>query len=109
MTTLTSLQERLIRGIQADADAIRDVPDTPGEVHRLKRELGIYGVPLNCGYWIGEELTPAVRQACRRALEKLEAAGLIERFARWGGNLTHAKLTDAGEQAAKALTAEASQ
>lgn len=109
MRNLTSLQERLLRGIQADAYAIRRVPDEPGEVHRAKRELTLYGVPVDFAYWTGEPMDPAARQACRRALAKLEAAGLIQRSARWGRNLTHAKLTEAGEALAKQLSDSPSQ
>jgi len=37
----------------------------------------------------------------QRALERLEAAGLVERFAPSGARLTHAKLTAAGVECHK--------
>ena len=58
-------------------------------IRDLKSGLGIR---INSS-WIGN--SPADRQARRRGLLALEAAGLVELFATTTGHATHVRLTDA--------------
>jgi hypothetical protein len=63
------------------------------------------GVRVDVGAFLGSS-DPAARKAAQRGLEALEAAGFITRGTAYGETrLTHAKLTEAGREAAAKLTA----
>jgi hypothetical protein len=61
------------------------------------QDVTVIGVRIDLLTWTGED-GPAARQAGRRALERLERAGLLERFAPVQ-RLTHARLTAMGRAA----------
>ena len=122
--TLTATERAIALGILADTDLLQTEADrlrcggAGGFTGRRRvqhgRRLALldaalhYGPRVDLAVWLGTEPTPAVRQAGRRALARLEAAGLIERSAPLGGRMSHARLTAVGLSVAKeAARAEA--
>ena len=106
---LTDLDRRLLVGIARDTQRLRAAPPGPGDGfgswhQRLaaarrrtaSREAADVGVRVDLLGWAGRN-DDAGRQAVRRALAKLEAAGLLTRHGYDSGPLTHAKLTPLGE------------
>src|SRR3712207_6307497 len=102
---LTDLDRRLLTGIARDTQRLRaDLPrhgDGLGPWHQrlaaarrrmASQEAADVGVRVNLLGWTGRN-DDAGRQAGRRALAKLAAAGLLTRHGYAGGPLTHAKLT----------------
>ena len=56
--------------------------------------------------WFGFLLPEHVRRRCRRAIDRLEAEGLIISWRKYGDRLTHLKLTPTGERLAIELLAK---
>jgi hypothetical protein len=55
--------------------------------------------------WFGPLLPGRIRKRCRRAIDRLEAVGLLVTWRKYGGRLTHLKLTPEGERLAVELLA----
>ena len=66
-------------------------------------------MPMNLSGWLGAEPIASERVMFCRTYKGLESKGLIERCNVWGesNRASHLKLTEAGEEAAKELAAEA--
>ncbi len=56
--------------------------------------------------WFGPELPERIRKRCRRAIDRLEADGLLITWRKYGGRMSHLKLTPAGERLAVELLAK---
>jgi hypothetical protein len=56
--------------------------------------------------WFGLMTPDRILKRCRRAIARLESAGLIVTWRKYGGRLSHLKVTPAGERLAQALIAK---
>lgn len=115
MADLTDTERRIILGIRRAADALeaqaaawRRRPESrpfgreAGRVLLAVAEVSTIGVRVELPHWLDND-GPGTRKAGQRALERLAAAGLVERHACRGERYTHAKLTTAGADLATRL------
>jgi len=105
---MTPLARSILKGLAAETDRLlaldrNDFATWPADWKIALSDLPKLGVKLDLQSWSGQPLYPTHRQRCRRTLLQLEAAGLVKLNAKWGGRVTHAKLTKAGEAAARSL------
>ena len=73
-------QQVILTNVLATLEAAGERPEMIA--HRVDG-LFRYGVPYRTSCWLGRSLTPPERKAVQRALDLLEAGGLIRR-ASWG-------------------------
>lgn len=71
-----------------------------------RAEQRAHGFPYKATSWFGSELPEHIRMRCRRAIDRLEANGLIVTWRKHGKRLTHLQLTAAGTQLAVELLAK---
>ncbi len=103
---MKDLDHRILSTIKADLDAIleRGYPQGYGWgnekwAHDLATENTIRTNPGRWTGW-GMDMSPSQRTRFTRILDRLQAAGLIQRLSTYAdGNLTHVRLTDDGKAA----------